>query len=90
MAGTVDIVQRCYSGLETRGDIIRFDPRLPAELKRLRFDIDYRHHWINVDIDHHRLRLISQPQEIEPIRVGYLDDIKVFEPGTTLEFDLKQ
>lgn len=89
MAGTVDMVQRCYSGLETRDDVIRFNPQLPAELKRLRFDIDYRHHWINVDINHSRLRLTSQPQEIEPIRVGYLDDIRVFEPGTTLEFELR-
>jgi len=90
MAGTVDIVQRCYSGLETRDDVIRFDPRLPAELKRLRFDIDYRHHWINVDIDHERLRLTSQPQEIGAIRVAHRDDIRVFEPGTTLEFDLRE
>lgn len=90
MAGTVDIVQRCYSGLETRGDVIRFNPRLPAELKRLRFDIDYRHHWINVDIDHERLRLTSQPQEIEPIKVGYRDDIREFRAGDTLEFDLRR
>jgi alpha,alpha-trehalase len=90
MAGTVDILQRCYSGLETREGIIRFDPRLPAELTRLRFDIDYRHHWINVDIDKDRLRLSSQPQDIHPIRVGYKDDIRVFEPGTTLEFKLHQ
>ena len=88
MAGTVDIVQRCYSGLETREGIIRFDPRLPAELTGLHFAIDYRHHWINVDIDKDKLRLSSQPQEIQPIKVGYKDDIRVFEPGTTIEFDL--
>ena len=90
MAGTVDIVQRCYSGLETRGGIIRFDPRLPNELKRLRFDIDYRHHWINVDIDHERLRLTAQPQDVPPIYVGYRDEIREFRPGTTLEFVLQQ
>ena len=29
MAGTVDLVQRCYLGIETRNDVIWFDPSSP-------------------------------------------------------------
>ena len=30
MAGTVDVLQRCYTGIELRGDVLRLDPRLPG------------------------------------------------------------
>ncbi len=88
MACTVDIVQRCYPGLETRGDVLWFDPKLPTELTRLRFDIEYRHHRIDVEIDRDRLRLFSQPQDIEPIKVGYRDSVQTIAPGEAIEFDL--
>src|SRR4029453_5122951 len=32
MAGTVDLVQRCYTGLETRQDVLWLNPSLPEEL----------------------------------------------------------
>ena len=41
MAGTVDTVIRCYSGLETRDDVVRLDPRLPRQLPGARFTIRY-------------------------------------------------
>jgi trehalose/maltose hydrolase-like predicted phosphorylase len=33
MAGTLDLLQRCYTGLEVRGDGLRFAPELPDELR---------------------------------------------------------
>jgi alpha,alpha-trehalase len=88
MAGTVDIVQRCYSGLETRGDVLWFNPSLPAGLRRLHFDIEYRRHWICVEIDKDRLRLTSRPQDIAPISVGFKGEVRTLSPGAALEFDL--
>ncbi len=35
MAGTLDLLQRCYAGLEVRGDELRFAPELPDELREL-------------------------------------------------------
>ena len=45
MAGTVDLVQRCYTGLETRDGVLRLNPNLPDELDGLDFDVRYRGHW---------------------------------------------
>lgn len=42
MAGTVDLVQRCYTGLELSDDGLAFAPALPAELSRLSFPMRYR------------------------------------------------
>ena len=42
MAGTVDTVIRCYAGLETRDDVVRLHPRMPAQLPGARFTIRFR------------------------------------------------
>ena len=88
MAGTVDIVQRCYSGLETRGDVLWFDPSLPLGLDGLRFDIEYRHHRINVDIEKKKLHLSGRPQAIAPISIGFKGNVYTLAPGSGLSFEL--
>jgi alpha,alpha-trehalase len=42
MAGTVDLLQRCYTGIELRGDVLWLRPRLPKPLRRLRLFVRYR------------------------------------------------
>ena len=85
MASTVDIVQRCYSGLETRGDALLFDPRLPAELKRLKFRLEYRRHLVEVEIDRERMHLASLTSDVRPISIGYHGRMFTLEPGGVLE-----
>ena len=50
MAGTVDLLQRCYLGIETRDDAIWFNPCLPAEIQSLELDIRYRQRWMNLTV----------------------------------------
>ena len=42
MAGPVDVLQRCYTGIELRGDVLWLNPRLPKALRRLRLFVRYR------------------------------------------------
>ncbi len=42
MAGTVDLVQRCYLGIETRDNALWFDPHLPREIRMLSLNLRYR------------------------------------------------
>ena len=42
MVGSLDLLQRCYTGLDTRHDILWFNPLLPDELPSLHFDLRYR------------------------------------------------
>lgn len=69
MAGTVDLLQRCYAGLEVRDEALWLNPVLPDELNRLRFGITYRDHWVEIDADHHRLVVASMPGRAQPLRV---------------------
>jgi HAD superfamily hydrolase (TIGR01509 family) len=69
MAGSVDLLVRCYTGLETRADALWFHPLLPAELESLRFIILYRSHRLTVSITQRAIRLESAPGAADPIRV---------------------
>lgn len=69
MAGSVDLLQRCYAGIETRADALWLNPALPEELARLRFDFRYRGHQLNIDIDHQRVIVTAAPTRAEPVTV---------------------
>ena len=56
MAGTVDIVQRCFIGMEIRRDVLWFNPLLPKELGVLIFRIRYRGHMLKIKVDHQCLQ----------------------------------
>jgi alpha,alpha-trehalase len=85
MAGTVDLIQRCYTGLETREDTLWFDPCLPRDLKEVRFDIHYRGHWISLKITSDRLRFYTRTSNLAPLKVGFQDTIYELKPGDTAE-----
>ena len=88
MASTVDLLQRCYTGLEVREGLLRFSPRLPTELRRLRFELHYRGSRVAIDLTADRLRAAAAPGAHPAIRVAVGDDIKELRPGETGEFAL--
>lgn len=59
MAGTVDLIQRCYGGIECRAEAIWFKPQLPEKVQRIKFRLRYRAHWLEVDITKSKLHLKS-------------------------------
>ncbi len=66
MAGTVDLVERAYVGLEIRDDVLWFAPDLPPEVERLRFALQFRGHWIDVEVDGDRLTIGHRRSEPGP------------------------
>jgi alpha,alpha-trehalase len=61
MAGTVDIVLRCLTGMRALGPALRFEPALPPEVKQLRFSVHYRGQRVDVDLGEDRIRLGVRP-----------------------------
>ena len=88
MAGTVDLIQRGYTGLEARGDVLWFDPALPKELGALEFKVHYRGHRVQVGVTPSQLRVSAIPSEEAPIQVGFRDEVVELQPGATVEWDL--
>jgi len=88
MAGTVDMVHRCYTGFETRDDVLYFAPTLPDDVHSLRVAIRYRQQRIQVDIDHNRLVLDSTPLRAAPITVSCNGEQRTLRPGERTEYAL--
>jgi alpha,alpha-trehalase len=88
MAGTVDLIQRGYTGLEARGDVLWFDPALPKELGALELKVHYRGHRVQVGVTPSQLRVSAIPSEVAPIQVGFRDEVVELQPGATVEWNL--
>ncbi|HKJ95476.1 MAG TPA: glycosyl hydrolase family 65 protein, partial [Gammaproteobacteria bacterium] len=88
MGGTLDLLHRCYLGIETRGDTLRFDPVMPGELRRLRVLLRYRRHKLEVEATHDTLTVASRPLTAAPITVAYRDRSRQMAPGTRFSFRL--
>ncbi|WP_334141633.1 beta-phosphoglucomutase family hydrolase [Rhabdothermincola sp.] len=88
MAGTIDLVQRCYTGLEIRDGVLRFNPRLPAELKSLSFPIHVRGHWLDVHVTPARLRIEARRSTAPALRIGVVDREATLAGGEILAVDL--
>ncbi|MCI2417978.1 glycoside hydrolase family 65 protein [Saccharopolyspora sp. K220] len=50
MAGSVDLLQRCFAGIEVRDGVLRLNPLWPAELGPLELSIRYRGQPITVEV----------------------------------------
>jgi hypothetical protein len=62
-------VARCYTGLLVRKDALWLDPKLPEELKRLKFSLSYREHTLNFNVTPRSLKLSSTRKRGSPIRI---------------------
>ncbi|MFF8843376.1 glycoside hydrolase family 65 protein [Streptomyces sp. NPDC015127] len=84
MAGTLDLVQRGLTGLETREDALWLDPvPLPA-LSEYGFSLRYRGHWgVGVRRRSGQLEIGVPDSEESPIRVVLADRAVTIAPGET-------
>jgi trehalose/maltose hydrolase-like predicted phosphorylase len=90
MAGTVDQLQRGYTGIVTRGDVLYFNPCLPDDLSRLKLKIRYRSHFLEVEVTSEILRVSSIRSGEEPFKIGVYDKSYELPPGSGREFSLKE
>jgi alpha,alpha-trehalase len=70
MAGTVDVLQRCYTGIELRGDVLWLDPRLPKTLRRLRLFVRYRGQSLTLDFTADAVAVNAMHCQAPSIRVA--------------------
>jgi alpha,alpha-trehalase len=88
MAGTLDLLQRCYTGLEVRDEVLWLNPQLPTGLKRLAFTILYRGQLIELDFKGESVTVASQTLEAAPISVGMGETVTDLQAGSRLELHI--
>jgi trehalose/maltose hydrolase-like predicted phosphorylase len=90
MAGTVDLVLRCFAGLETRDDALWLHPALPPELSRAEFSIIYRGQQVKVELTPRLARLRLRMCDAAPINVCVEGQRATLHPGEVFETPLRQ
>ena len=86
MAGTVDLVQRCYLGIEPRANVLTFNPQLPRELERLKTTVRYRGQSLDVEVTPDKLKVSSRLFTAYPITIAYRGRVREISPGQSFEF----
>jgi trehalose/maltose hydrolase-like predicted phosphorylase len=82
MAGTLDLVQRGLTGLETRDGALRLDPVPLPELSAFRFSLQFRgHRGVRLRLDGGRLRIDVPHSEQGPIQLVLPDRNLTLAPG---------
>jgi alpha,alpha-trehalase len=90
MAGTVDILQRCYTGVEFRDGVIHFNPSIPHGLQKLSMRIKYRGNWFDVITTPEAMTVSSSRGEMQTAKIGFGRKMYALAPGETLSFDIKK
>jgi len=88
MAGTVDLVQRCYTGIEPRDDVLWLNPYLPEKLDTIRLRIRYRGHWLQIEATQTTLAVSFEHGWSGPAKIGFRDEVYTFCEGDRREFDI--
>ncbi|MFF0968932.1 glycoside hydrolase family 65 protein [Streptomyces sp. NPDC003703] len=84
MAGTLDLVQRGLTGLETREDALWLDPVPLPELSSYGLTLRYRGHWgVRLRMEHGRMEIAVPRSVCAPIDVRLPDRALGVEPGET-------
>lgn len=88
MAGCVDMLQRGYTGLECRGDVLRFNPAFPEEIEGLRMHLRYRGQWLELDFRTERLEVKALSGSAVPIKIEVDDTVLELKEGETAVIEL--
>jgi len=89
MAGTVDLIQRCYLGVEARKDALWFDPHLPREVARLALRFLYRHQFLDITVTPERLTVSALRNHLAAsVKIGFGGEVHDLNGGETLGFNL--
>jgi alpha,alpha-trehalase len=89
MASAVDILDRAYTGLVVRNDVLWFNPFLPEEVGRLHMHICYRRHSLEIDITRSLLQIKALPCAAGPVKIGIRDKVFDLKMGQIQEFELE-
>ncbi|MEE6139205.1 trehalose-phosphatase [Mycobacterium sp. 050128] len=86
MAGSVDLMQRCFTGMETRSNRIILSPYWPEELGVLAFPIHYRGLHLHLRVSGKGVIISVDPRDAAGVEVECRGRVVQLMPGTTVRF----
>ncbi|MDN3686687.1 glycoside hydrolase family 65 protein [Cyclobacterium jeungdonense] len=86
MAGSLDLVQRAFLGLEVGEEALWIDPPMLDHLKKISLRVQYRRHWIAVSLDDKKLTITFETGWKNEVKIGVKGKIFEFKLGEVREF----
>lgn len=83
MAGSADLIQRCFTGLTTSNDVLRFGPRWPAKLGTLRMALRYRGHRVVAEVSTEKVTVTVDAGPGPAVAVRCYGRTRQLHPGDT-------
>jgi trehalose/maltose hydrolase-like predicted phosphorylase len=90
MAGSLDLIQRVFTGIEVTEEALWIKPDLPRHVQKINLQIKYRHHWIGISVDHDRLRIAFEEGYSNEVKIGVFDEIHPFAQGDVRTFKMPE
>lgn len=81
MAGSIDLLQRCFSGLETRGDRLVLGPMWPETAGTLRTSLWYRGHRLHLVINGRTAVVTADPTGAPDIEIECRGRVQLLSSG---------
>jgi trehalose 6-phosphate phosphatase len=85
MAGSIDVLERCFGGVETRHDALWLNPYWPTELGELEFDVSYRQHLLRLRITGASICVASIGGRRDPVQLRSRGAAVTLQPGEVIE-----
>ena len=86
MAGSLDLIQRCYTGITARGGVLWLDPLLPPELGRMALDVRFHQHWIHLEFTRTAVEVSIAGRPQGSVAIGYRGEVHHLDAGTSARF----
>lgn len=90
MAGTVDIIQRGYTDIEPRDDVLYFNPAIPEELEKVCLRFRYRNQALELTVTSKEMTVTAERTAGKPIKIGYEEQISELCAGDSKTWKLKE
>ena len=85
MAGSVDLLQRCFTGLETRDDRLVLGPQWPEEMGPIEFAVLYRGQRLHLRVTGRAGTLTSEANNTGPVLVECRGHEQQLLPGRAVD-----
>lgn len=90
MAGSLDLVQRGFLGIEVGEKALWINPPILEPLKKISIRVHYRRHWISISLDDKKLTIVFEEGWRNKVKIGVIDKIYEFKLGEVRVFLLEQ
>jgi trehalose/maltose hydrolase-like predicted phosphorylase len=88
MAGSLDLIQRNFAGLEVGDHALWINPKIPPNIKAISMRVNYRNHWIYISVDKKKLKISFEEGWSNEVKIGVIDTLHTFRLGEAREFKL--